>query len=158
MLVEGHEGKDKDVDKLLKKYKIPEKDQAMAKGLLFALKDADALDRARLTLNIDIPLLPIDAKVITDLDPKYLRSTTAKSLMEFSYGLEYVSYHMQNQFGEILNYKNQRRGEHYTPKSITAQEDFIPKVEIKEQLPQQKQVTNKDINRQSNMPSIDDDL
>ena len=42
MIIDGHEGKDKDVEKLFKKYKIPPEDRVMAKNLLFCVKDADA--------------------------------------------------------------------------------------------------------------------
>ena len=105
MIIDGHEGKDKDVEKLFKKYKIPPEDRVMAKNLLFCVKDADALDRCRLTTNT---LMGVQ----TDLNPKYLRFTTSKKLMEFSYGLEYLTHNVKD-WWKILNYENKNIGEHY---------------------------------------------
>ena len=105
MIIEGHEGKDEKIDKLLKKYQIPEGDKEMAKQLLAVIKDADALDRARLTIKS-----PFSTK--TDLNPEYLRCRSSKELMEFSYGLEYLSHNVRN-FEDILNYKNKEPNAHY---------------------------------------------
>lgn len=105
MIIEGHEGKDEKIDKLLKKYQIPEGDKDMAKQLLAVIKDADALDRARLTTKSAF-------STKTNLDPKYLRYRSSKELMEFSYGLEYISSNIKN-FEDILNYKNREPNAHY---------------------------------------------
>ena len=109
MIIAGHDGKDKDIENLLKKYKIPEEDKEMATKLLFCVKDADALDRSRLTLNT--PLV-----VTTDLNSKFLRYNSSKKLMDVSYGLEYLSNNIKNHW-EILNYSNKHRGEHYKNKN-----------------------------------------
>ncbi len=125
MLIEGHEGSDKNIDKLLKKYQISDEDKNMAKNLLYVLKDADALDRSRLTINTPFA-------TITDLDPKYLRLDTSKKLMNVSYALENLTHHIKNQ-EDILNYKNQNPEEHYY-KNKNKLEDEI-KVEVKELTP-----------------------
>ena len=103
MIIEGHEGSDKNVNKLIKKYKISEADSKMAKDLLFIIKDADALDRCRLTVNTPIGTL-------TNLEPRYLRTNTSKRLMDVSYGIENLTHNVK-EFNDILSYKTKRKEE-----------------------------------------------
>ncbi len=79
-LVEGHEGKDKDSDKLLSKYKIDDEDKNRYTTYLKVIKDADALDRARTS-----------SKSRMELNPKYLRLNASRQLIDFSFGLEALS-------------------------------------------------------------------
>lgn len=79
-LVAGHEGDIKRQDKLIKKYKIPEDRVEIAKKTLAVLRDSDALDRARLSNKFNM-----------DLNARYLSTDTAKSLIDFSFGLEGLS-------------------------------------------------------------------
>lgn len=51
-IVEAHEKKDKKMDKICKKYKIDQQDVEYTKKLMIILKDADALDRVRLDMNV----------------------------------------------------------------------------------------------------------
>ena len=104
LLIEGHEGKDEKVEKLIKKYNIADQDVEMVKNLTNILKDADALDRSRLA--IDTPIA-----TITDLDPKYLRLNTSKRLIEASYGLEYLTKKVNT--NDLFNYKNENVDKHY---------------------------------------------
>lgn len=108
MIIEGHEESDKKIEKLLKKYQISQEDQEMAEELLKVVKDADALDRARLTRKGMFATK-------TNLDPQYLRYRSSKELMEFSYGLEYLD-HNVNDFFDILNYRNEQPNEHFKTK------------------------------------------
>ncbi len=94
-ITEAHEGKDSDMLKVCKKYKIePDKVDYVMK-LMTVLKDADALDRVRLDANT-----PIRYK--TDLDLKYLRTNTSKRLINASYQLEALSKKVE--FDRILAY------------------------------------------------------
>lgn len=79
-LVNAHEGNPNKEKRLLKKYKIPEEKTKIAQVYSAILKDADALDRARLS-----------NQLMMDLDAKYLRMEGSKSLIDFSYGLEALS-------------------------------------------------------------------
>lgn len=77
-LVEGHETPDKKTDKLLDKYGIEGEDKRNEYKLyLDVIKDADALDRARLS-----------NKNMMDLNPKFLRLEPSKRLIDFSFDLE----------------------------------------------------------------------
>lgn len=83
-VVEAHEGKDKNMDKICRKYQIGEEDIEYTTQMMKIIKDADALDRVRLDLNIPIAM-------VTDLNPKYLRTNTSKQLLNASYQLEALS-------------------------------------------------------------------
>ncbi|MCI8471009.1 MAG: HD domain-containing protein [Clostridia bacterium] len=80
-IVEAHEGKDKDMEAICKKYKISSANIEMTKKLMTIVKDADALDRVR--LDIDLPFM-----MKVDLNPDYLRTNTAKQFINASYELE----------------------------------------------------------------------
>lgn len=111
LLAEGHEGNDNKIEKLLEKYQINEEDKSMTKSLLKILKDADALDRSRLTVNT-----PFITK--TDLDPKYLRLDTSKRLMEVSYGLESLSHNNVNNT-DVISYHCNNKEHYYHKKTLT---------------------------------------
>lgn len=57
-LVEGHEGKDKNNGKLLSKYGVDDNERAKYLTYLNVIKDADALDRARLSTKSKMELNP----------------------------------------------------------------------------------------------------
>lgn len=80
-IVEAHEAKDKDMEAICKKYKVSIDKIDYIKKIMIILKDADALDRVRLDIN-----LPFMMK--TDLDPDYLRTNSSKQLINASYELE----------------------------------------------------------------------
>lgn len=101
-VVEAHEGKDKNMSKICRKYKISEQNMEYTMSLMSVLKDADALDRARLDLS-----LPIN--MTTDLNPRYLRTNTAKQLLDASYQLEELSKKVS--FDRILAYRTDEQKE-----------------------------------------------
>ena len=143
-LAEGHEGKDDSVDKLIQKYNIPEQDVEMAKNLLWTIKDADALDRARLATNLKV-------STVTDLNPKFLRLDSSKRLMEASYGLEYLT--SVTNIGEILNYKNEKVNEKYNaPKRVENKLDYIVVKDFDKKLEEQRsaQTDDKEIESKTN--------
>lgn len=116
-VVEAHEGKDKNMDKVCKKYKISEENIEYTKRLMTVLKDADALDRVRLDLN-----LPIAMK--TELNPKYLRTNTSKQLLNASYQLETLSKKIS--FDRILAYKTNEQ----TAMKKTKREEFLDSLSV----------------------------
>lgn len=107
-IIQAHEGKDKDMLKICKKYKIQEENIDYTIKLMEILKDADALDRVRLDLN-----LPISMK--TDLNPQYLRTNTSKQLLNASYQLESLTKKVS--FENILAYKTDEQQSIPTTKS-----------------------------------------
>ena len=94
-VIVAQQGKDKNMKKICKKYKIDSQDIDYTTKLMTILKDANALDRVRLDFNKGI--------VITDLDPKYLRIDTSKQLLNASYQLETLTKKVE--FDRILSYK-----------------------------------------------------
>ena len=118
-VVEAHEGNDKKMDKMCKKYNIPLEKQEYVKQLMTVLKDADALDRVRLDVNLGF-------KIKTNLNPDYLRTNTSKQLLNASYQLEALSKKVP--IDRIIRYKTDKQIE--LPK--TSREKFIDdlKVEI----------------------------
>lgn len=116
-VVEAHEGKDEAMDQICKKYHISEENWEYTKTLMTILKDADALDRVRLDYNTGI--------VITDLNPKYLRTNTAKRLLNASYQLEGLTNKVS--FDKILAYKTEEQTEgEGRPKAYRRLLEFIP--------------------------------
>lgn len=79
-LVDCHEGKDSEIDKKLEKYNISEEDKTKVKFYAEVLRDADALDRAR-----------ISTSFLMDLNPQYLRLNESKKLINFSFDLDNIS-------------------------------------------------------------------
>lgn len=116
-VVEAHEGKDEAMDKICEKYHISEENLKYTKKLMRILKDADALDRVRLDYNTGI--------VITDLNPKYLRTNTAKRLLNASYQLEGLTNKVS--FDKILAYKTEEQTEGESrPKAYRRLLEFTP--------------------------------
>lgn len=110
MLVEGHEGKDKDFERLAKKYQIHEDKKEQAKKMLFIIKDADALDRVRIDTNTSF-------RMKTNLDPSFLRTDTSKRLLNVSYELESLTKKVD--FRHVLLYKTDSQvSEHKNPMQI----------------------------------------
>ena len=101
-IVEAQESKDKNMLKICKKYKINEKDFEQTIQLMKVIKDAIALDRVRLDLNI-----PTTMK--TNLNPKVLRLNTSKQLLNVSYQLERLTKKVS--FDRILAYKTDEQKE-----------------------------------------------
>lgn len=95
-VVQAHEGNDKNMIKICKKYKIREENIPYTMQLMTILKDSDALDRVRLDINFPILMR-------TDLNPEYLRTNTAKQLLNASYQLETLSRRVD--FDRIIAYK-----------------------------------------------------
>ena len=120
-VVEAHEGKDEIMDKLCEKYHIGEEDKEYTKKLMAILKDADALDRVRLDFNKGI--------MATDLNPKYLRTDTAKRLLNASYQLEGLTNKVS--FDRILAYKTEEQTEGTRAKAYRKELEFTPKNIIK---------------------------
>ncbi len=120
-VVEAHEGKDEIMDKLCGKYHISEEDKGYTKKLMTILKDADALDRVRIDFNKGI--------MITDLNPQYLRTDTAKRLLDASYQLEGLTNKVS--FDRILAYKTEEQTEESKAKAYRKVLKFIPKTIVK---------------------------
>ena len=120
-VVEVHEGKDEIMDKLCGKYHISEEDKGYTKRLMTILKDADALDRVRIDFNKGI--------MITDLNPQYLRTDTAKRLLDASYQLEGLTNKVS--FDRILAYKTEEQTEESKAKAYRKVLKFIPKTIVK---------------------------
>ena len=120
-VVEAHEGKDEIMDKLCGKYHISEEDKGYTKRLMTILKDADALDRVRIDFNKGI--------MITDLNPQYLRTDTAKRLLDASYQLEGLTNKVS--FDRILAYKTEEQTEESKAKAYRKVLKFIPKTIVK---------------------------
>ena len=70
-VIAAHSPEDEAMDKIIKNFIGPEDDFDRAKYLAELFKDADALDRVR----------------INRLDPKYLRNSYSKTLVDLAYDL-----------------------------------------------------------------------
>ena len=101
-IIEAHEGKDKSMQKICKKYKVPEESINQTIMLMQVIKDADALDRVRLDVNLP-------TMIQTDLNPNYLRLNTSKQLLNVSYQLENITKKVS--FDRILAYKTEEQRE-----------------------------------------------
>lgn len=91
-VIAAHKGSQKKTEKILVKYKIKQQDIPMTNHLIQILKEADTLDRARLS-----------SKGNMDFNPKYLRTKTAKSLINFAFELETLTRKVKD-FNSILTY------------------------------------------------------
>jgi len=114
-LIYAHDGKDKNIGKVINKFGVKQEDKAMVEHLIYTLKDADALDRNRLDINYGIG-------VKTDLNPKYLRLDMSKRLVDATYTLEALVKNVQD-FSSILDYKTDRNENKVEEK--TKKEQFI---------------------------------
>lgn len=91
----GHSIDDKKFNNIMQEFEIKEKDRCIK--LFEILKDADALDRARLKYSeIEIQLLKVDDSII---DMNYLRTTYSKMMIPAAYEL------YENYENEIELYK-----------------------------------------------------
>ena len=104
------------MDKICEKYHINEENKEYTKKLMTILKDADALDRVRLDFNKGI--------TITDLNPKSLRTDTAKRLLNVSYQLEELTNKVS--FDKILAYKAETQKEENKMQAYKKSLKFIP--------------------------------
>lgn len=137
-LIHGHEGNDKDFDKLAKKYEIPEDKKQEAIDMLRVIKDADALDRVRIDSN-----LPFYMK--TDLNPKYLRTDTAKRMLNASYELENLTKKVD--FEHIIAYKTEGQKEEKKDEMQIAKKKFENSIKVElSKLPQIHQKAKQTLN------------
>ena len=141
LLAEGHEGNDDNIFKLFEKYEINEENKEFIRKLLYIIKDADALDRARLTIS------KIDSTV-TDLNPDYLRLDSSRRFLETSYGLEDLT--SQVSVENLLNYGNQRVGEKYS-KKIDDGEKFSESLRVSDFKERQEAYNLKKLENRSNI-------
>lgn len=86
----------KKLEKVLAKYKIKEQDISMTNHLIQILKESIVLDRARLS-----------SKGKMNLNPKYLKTRTAKSLINFSFEFEALTRKVKD-FNSILDYNRKK--------------------------------------------------
>ena len=91
-IIDSHEGKKEKSFKMIEKYKIESYDVENTLKLISILRDADALDRARLS-----------KKNKMDLKPEFLQNKSSKGLIDFSFQLESLTGNVNN-FSSILNY------------------------------------------------------
>ena len=78
-IIEYHSIPDREIDKIYRKYKL--NDLTRYKLLATILKDADGLDRVRLSIN---------NKVFSDLNPRYLRLDESKELVKISHIINFM--------------------------------------------------------------------
>ncbi len=124
-VIEAHEGSDKSSLTKVDKYSVGEEDKEKANLLITIIKDADALDRARLS-----------SKSKAGVNPKYLRTDAAKGLVDFSLEFETL-YEKTNNFGDIINYKKIEKEDKNKNFLKGLEEKTIPtdQIEMKEKMP-----------------------
>ena len=116
-IVESHEGKPEKIHKMVNKYGITNKeDKKIAYDLSTVLRDTDALDRVRLDL-----ATPINTK--TNLNPQYLKTDTAKQLLEEAYELENLS--KKKSMQSILNYGKENEAEKFAKQYQVSKEELV---------------------------------
>ncbi len=91
-LIDAHEGTEKKATKMPQKYGVKEEDLEKTMKMVSIIRDADALDRARLS-----------SKDSMDLNPKYLRTKSSKELIDFSFQFEALTRKVKD-FSSILSY------------------------------------------------------
>ncbi len=91
-VIDAHEGKEEKALKMPEKYKVAPSDLEDTMTLINLIKDADALDRARLS-----------TKKKMNLNPNYLKLGASKSLIDFSFQFEALTRNIKD-FSYILNY------------------------------------------------------
>ena len=91
-VIESHEGSDKKLASIMNKHNISDEHKEICTILSTILKDADALDRARLS-----------NKYHMALNQKYLRLPASKGLINFAFELETLTKKVPN-FRSILSY------------------------------------------------------
>lgn len=122
-IVEAHEGKDSDLSKIMKKYNISEEKQEVVKFYSYVLKDADALDRAR-----------ISTKFYMDLNPQYLRFNESKRLINFSFDLDTICRHIPSKDLMKLEAFSERNNNFYNSLRYEQQNVDINKIEQSPQI------------------------
>lgn len=95
-IVEAHEGKDSNINKICEKYQIDKADLQLTQTLTTVLKDADALDRVRIDINTPMAY-------VANINIDYLRTSASKQMIDLSYQLEELSKKVS--FEEIYRYK-----------------------------------------------------
>ena len=95
-IIESCKRKDKLMDQICEKYKIPLEKEEYTKKLMNIIKDANALDRVRFDLNLQFAMRP-------NLNSKYLRTNSSKQLLDVSYQLEELTNKVE--FDRIISYK-----------------------------------------------------
>lgn len=123
-IIEAHEGKESDLSKIMKKYDIPQEKQEIVSFYSFVLKDADALDRARLS-----------NKFYMDLNPKYLKFNQSKRLIDFAFDLDNISRKMPSK--ELMELETFTEREN----------DFLDSLVVKPQDGEERFMPSKDMNR-----------
>lgn len=78
-IIESHSIPDREMAKIFKKYKLLDEDRY--KLLTYILKDADGLDRVRLSIN---------NRCFCDLNPKYLRFDESKRLVKMAHTINMI--------------------------------------------------------------------
>ena len=122
-IVEAHEGKDSDLSKIMKKYNISEEKQEVVKFYSYVLKDADALNRAR-----------ISTKFYMDLNPQYLRFNESKRLINFSFDLDTICRHIPSKDLMKLEAFSERNNNFYNSLRYEQQNVDINKIEQSPQI------------------------
>lgn len=138
-IVESHEGKPEKINKLIDKYGItnPE-DIRIAIELSTVLRDADALDRVRLDT-----VTPLNTK--TNLNPGFLKTNTAKQLVEEAYELENLT---QNKtIHSIFKYGQKTEAEKFSEKYEVEESDLI-EIELKQETVDLGQRKNPEVKQQ----------
>ncbi len=91
-VINAHEGNEEKAIKMLNKYGVEPQDIDSTLMLTSILRDADALDRARLS-----------SKASMNLKPRFLKTKAAKGLIDFSFQFEALTQNVKN-FSSILSY------------------------------------------------------
>lgn len=95
-IIEAHEGKASNINKICEKYQIVKEDLQLTQTLTTVLKDADALDRVRIDINTPMAY-------VANINIDYLRTSASKQMIDLSYQLEELSKKVS--FEEIYRYK-----------------------------------------------------
>lgn len=95
-IIEAHEEKDSNINKICEKYQIDKEDLQLAQTLTTFLKDADALDRVRVDINTPMAY-------VANINIDSLRTSASKQMIDLSYQLEELSKKVS--FEDIFKYK-----------------------------------------------------
>ena len=103
-MIEAHAIADSSIGELLVKYQVSKEEQALFFKLTSILKDADGLDRIRISM--DIPY--------SKLNPNYLRTETALKLVRVSHELNECYQKQYFYQGKLLKRKLYQKSSLYT--------------------------------------------
>lgn len=112
-VIYAYEGSTKKMKKGMIKYKVSKQDIPMTNNLIQILREANTLDRVRLS-----------SKGKMNWNPKYLKTRTAKSLINFSFELETLTRKVED-FSSILTYNRKEELEKQNQKPTN---QFIQKL------------------------------